>query len=158
MHIGSDGCAHDLIAASGVAPGVKEDDLLASRYDAARLALAGHDLATARREAAAYFSAATARKDDVRIRQAHGLNGVVAEKQFDRCLSELAQADQEDPSVWYAMARAEVGKGNMARANELTLRAANMNILPTLPYVFTRAAIAAATRSATSGSGRERRR
>ena len=140
--------AHDLVAASGVAPGVKEDDLLASHHDAARLAIAANDLAAARREAAAYFSGATARKDDVRIRQAHLLNGLVAlaEKQFDRCLSELAQADQEDPSVWYAMARAEAGKGNMARANELTLRAANMNILPTLPYVLTRAAIAGATR------------
>ena len=149
--------AHDLVRASGLAKAVKDDDLLGMRYDRARLALARQDLVTARSEADAYLSGATERKNDARIRQAHLLNGLVAlaEKQFDRSLSELALADQEDPAVWYAMARAEAGKGNMARAAELTMRAANMNILPTFSYVFTRAAIAAATRKATSETDRE---
>jgi predicted Zn-dependent protease len=91
------------------------------------------------------------------VRQAHVLNGAVAleEKQFDRSLSELAQADQEDPAVWYAMARAQVGKGDTAKAGYLAARAVHMN---TLPYVFTRAAISGATQSETSGTGRGRPR
>jgi tetratricopeptide (TPR) repeat protein len=152
--------AHDLLAASGLAAAVKDDDALAASYDAARVALARHDLAGARKLAAAYHDGAAARKNDVRVRQAHALNGLIAlaGKEFDRSLSELALADQEDPSIWYAMARAEAGRGNAVRASELSMRAAHMNVLPSLSYVFTRASIAAATRSATSGTGRERRR
>jgi superkiller protein 3 len=146
--------AHDLVAASSLPAAVKADDALARGYDAARLALARHDVGAARADASAYLIGATERKNDARVRQAHALNGAVAleEKQFDRSLAELALGDQEDPAVWYTMARAWMGKGDKLKAGDLTARAAHMNILPTLPYVFTRAAISGATQSATAGT------
>ena len=146
--------AHALLAASSVAPDVKRDDVLGSHYDAARVALAKGDFQRARAEALAYATGATARHHDARIRQAHELNGLVAlaAKQFDESLAEFALADQQNPAVWSAEARAYAGRGELARAQELAGQARHMNILPTFPYVFTRASLAAATRSATSGS------
>lgn len=146
--------AHGLLAASSASAAVKRDDALAARYDAARVALATGDLRTARAEALAYSVEATARRNDLRIRQAHELNGLIAleAKRFREGLAELAQADQQNPAVWAAKARAHAGLGEMSKAAESADAARNMNILPTFAYVFTRAAIAASTRSATSGS------
>jgi len=144
--------AHALMASSSLAADVKQDDEVARHYDVARVALARHDVAAARAEAAAYASGAAARKNDARIRQSRELNGLVAleEKQFDASLRELARADQENPAVWYAMARAYAGKGDSVKAKQLSEQAVHLNVLPTFPYVFTRAVIAGATRSATS--------
>jgi tetratricopeptide (TPR) repeat protein len=146
--------AHNVMAASGLARPLREDDVLARRYDMARVALARHDLAGARSEAAAYASGAIAAKNDARIRQAHELNGLVLleAKQIEASLAELAQADQENPAVLYAMARAHAGHGATVKAKEMYAQATGMNILPTLPYVFTRAALGGATHSATSES------
>jgi tetratricopeptide (TPR) repeat protein len=146
--------AHDLAAASSFPVAVKQDNDLARHYDAARVALVQHDLALARSEAAAYASGALARKNDVRVRQAHELNGLLAlhDKNYDQTLTELALADRENPAVLYAIARAHAGKGDVAKAREVSAQVVHMNILPTLPYVFTRASLAAATRSATSES------
>jgi tetratricopeptide (TPR) repeat protein len=146
--------AHDLIVASSLAPAVKDDDAAARHYDLARLAIARHDLTEARREATTYSSTASAHENDVRIRQAHELDGLVAleAKQFDASLAALAQADQQNPAVRYAIARAHAGKGDVPKAKELSARAMHTNDLPTFPYVFTRARLAAATGSATSDS------
>ncbi|MEP7116529.1 MAG: tetratricopeptide repeat protein [Acidobacteriota bacterium] len=146
--------AHELLATSSVSADVKQDDALARHYDAARTALAKGEGEAARAEAVAYAAGAAARHHDARIRQAHELNGLVAlsARRFADSLAELALADQQNPAVWAAKARAYAGLGDTAKAQELTAQARDMNILPTLPYVFTRAALAAATRSATSGS------
>lgn len=152
--------AHDIIARSALAPELKDDDALAAHYDQARVALAHHQLAAARTEAATYTSGATMKKNDARIRQAHELNCLVAleAKEFDVSLAELVKADQENPAVWYAMSRAEAGKGNASKAAEYATRARSMNILPTLPYAFTRAAIGSATGAVSSRSVRGTRR
>jgi tetratricopeptide (TPR) repeat protein len=146
--------AHDLVATSNLPTDVKQDDALARDYDMGRVELAMHDVPGARADASAYASGAATRRNDVRLRQSHELNGLVAleAKRFDESLSELAQADQQNPAVWYAMARAHAQKGDAAKARELSEQAVRMNILPTFPYVFTRAALAVSTGSATSGS------
>ena len=146
--------AHEVLATSSVNAEVKQDDALAWHYDAARTALAKGDLESARVEAASYATGATARHNDARIRQAHELNGLVAlaAQRFTDSLAEFALADQQNPAVGAAKARAYAGLGDSAKAQELAEQARDMNILPTLPYVFTRASLAAATRSATSGS------
>lgn len=152
--------AHELAAASSFPSAVKQDNDLARHYHTARVALAQHNGGVARTEATAYLSGAMAQNNDVRVRQAHELIGLVAlhDKRYDESLTELALADQENPAVWYAMARAYAAKGNLAKAGELSAQAARMNILPTLPYVFTRAALAAATHSATSENAHGRPR
>ena len=146
--------AHDLLAMSSAADEVKQDAVLGWHYDAARVALAKGNLHLARTEAVTYATGATARHNDARIRQAHELNGLVAlaAKHYDEGLAELALADQQNPAVWSAKARAYTGRGELAKAQELSDQAMHMNILLTFPYVFTRASLAASTRSATSGN------
>ena len=133
---------------SNVATDVKTDDALGAHYDVARVSLAKGDLRSARAEAIAYASGVNARHNDVRMRQAHELSGLVAlaSKHFDESLIEFAQADQQNPAVLYATARAHAGRNESAEAQTFTERAKHMNILPTFPYVFTRAMIAASTR------------
>jgi tetratricopeptide (TPR) repeat protein len=152
--------AHDLVAKSSLPAAAKDDDALARHYDLARLALARHDLMTARGEATAYATGAAAHRNDLRIRQSHELDGRIAldAKEFDVSLAALASADQESAAVWYAMARAYAGKGDLAKAKDLSMRAMHLNDLPTFPYVFTRASLAAATGSATSETARGRPR
>lgn len=152
--------AHVLLAASSVDADVKRDDALAWHYDLARTHIAARDLKSARTEAVAYATDAAARHNDVRIRQSHELNALVAlaDKRFDESLAELAMADQQNPAVWSARARAYAGLGDTARSQESIERATHMNILPTFAYVFSRASLAAATRSATSESAGGTRR
>lgn len=144
--------AHVLLAASSVDADVKRDDALAWHYDLARTHIATRDLKSARTEAVSYATDAAARHNDVRIRQSHELNALVslADKRFGESLAELAMADQQNPAVWSARARAYAGLGDTARSQESIERATHMNILPTFAYVFSRASLAAATRSATS--------
>ena len=150
--------AHALIAASGVAATLKADDALAAHYDAARVALATNDAATAEREARAYDDGAMAAANVTRQAQAHELKGLVAlaAKQFDTSLSELAKADPQNPAVLYAMSRAYEGRGDRAQGESLRREAAQLNILPTFPYVFTRAALAKESRAISSRSATSR--
>jgi tetratricopeptide (TPR) repeat protein len=132
--------ALDLVTASSLSQEVKEDAKLAQHYNASRVAIKTNDLKTAKAEATEYLNGATAKQNDARIRQAHQLNGMIAlqEKDFDHAISELAQANQQDPYVLYSTALAYRGKGDQAKAKETAQRAANMNTLPTLPYAFVR--------------------
>ncbi len=146
--------AHRLLANSSAAEELKRDDALGQHYDVARLSLAQRDLTTARAEADAYASEAVVRKNDARIRQAHELNAMVAlsANRFDESLSELAHADQQNPAVLALMARAHAGRGDSLSAQTFADRARHMNILPTFPYVFTRATRPVATPLVTSRS------
>jgi tetratricopeptide (TPR) repeat protein len=126
---------------SGLSSEVKEDAKLAQHYHLGRVALKGNDLPTAKAEAAAYLSGATAKKNDTRIRQAHQLAGMIAlkEKKFDQAIAEFGQANQQDPYLLYEIALAYQGKGDTAKANEVFKQAAESYTLPTLDYAFIRA-------------------
>jgi tetratricopeptide (TPR) repeat protein len=130
-----------LVSASGAAAAVKEDVQLAQHYNKARVALATSDLAAAKSQAAEYMKGAEAKRNDFRVRQAHSVLASIAlqEKRFDDAITELGQADQQDPSVIYQTALAYQGKGDTGKAKELAGKAANANILPTLNYAFIRA-------------------
>jgi tetratricopeptide (TPR) repeat protein len=146
--------SHALLAASGVSIEAKQDDALAAHYDAARVALAMGDLQAARASATAYAAGAASRKNAVRVRQSHELHGriALAATDYDVSRAELAQADQQNPSVLLATSRAHAGLGDVERARASLEQSRHMNTLLTFPYAFTRASLAAATRSATSGS------
>jgi tetratricopeptide (TPR) repeat protein len=83
---------------SGSSSEVKEDARLAYRYYLARVAAKKNDLATAKAEAAAYLSGATAKNNESRVRQAHGLAGKIAlkENKFDQAIAEFNQANQQE--------------------------------------------------------------
>jgi tetratricopeptide (TPR) repeat protein len=133
--------ALDLQVNSGLSPEAKEDAKLAHHYNLGRVALARTDLATAKSEAGQYLKGAEAKQNSTRIQQAHELAGTVAlkEKNFDQAISELGQANQQDPYVVYVLALAYEGKGDKAKATELYKQAAESYTLPTLNYALIRA-------------------
>ena len=106
-----------------------------------RIALALHDLPTARREAAAYLGGAESRHNDVRVRQAHEFIGQLDlhDKKYEASLSEFDQGNDQNPEVLYAVAQAWRGMGDESTAERLEAQAMNAYILPTLPYAFIRA-------------------
>src|SRR4030095_8590081 len=85
--------------ASSLSAEVKEDIKLADHYNKARVALASNDLANAKSEAAEYLKDAEAKQNDFRTRQAHLLNGMIAnrEKRFDDAIGKLAKSNAQDP-------------------------------------------------------------
>jgi tetratricopeptide (TPR) repeat protein len=119
----------------------KDDAKLAHHYYLGRVALARNDLGTAKSEAAEYLKGAEAKQNDLRARQAHELAGTIAlkEKDFDKAISELRQANQQDPYVLYVTALAHQGKGDDQKAQEMFRQAAESYSLPTLNYVLIRA-------------------
>jgi len=133
--------ALSLLANSGSAQEVKDDANLGHHHNLGRAALAEKDLPTAKTEAAAYLEGAKAKDNEFRIRQAHKLAGQVAtlERSYDQAIAELAQANQQDPSVLYATGLAYQGKGDRAKAKELFRQAAETYTLPTLDQAFIRA-------------------
>ena len=103
----------------------------ADQYNKGRVALALNDVGTAKTAAAEYLNGAEAKRNDFRIRQAHALRGMIAqkEKRFDDAITELGKASQLDPYVVYATALAYQGKGDAAKAKELSEQAANANTM-----------------------------
>ena len=86
-------------AKSGIPAEIKDFAALADHYNLARVALAKRDRPrrSPRRE---YISGAEATHDVGRIRFGHELNGTIAlqERDFDKAMDHLAQADQQDPT------------------------------------------------------------
>jgi tetratricopeptide (TPR) repeat protein len=129
-----------LVVNSSSTDDVKDNTRLVGHYNQGRVALARHDLTTAHREAAAYLSGTQARSIDFQVKQAHELNGLIAlaERHFDVALTELAKASQQNPEVLYDIALAYKGKGDATNAKSYAAQAADMYVLPTLPYVLVR--------------------
>jgi hypothetical protein len=72
------------------------------------------------------------------MRQSHELAGriALAEKQYPLAVTELRQANDQDPRVLYLTALALQGAGDAAKARELGAKAADFNALsPTYGYV-----------------------
>ncbi len=130
-----------LVTGSGFPAEVKDDATLGDHYNKARVALATNDLATAKTEADAYMKGSEAKQNDFRVRQAHQLVGMIAqkEKKFDEAIAHYAKANQQDPYVTYMTALAYQGKGDAAKAKQLSERAANDNSLPALNSALVRA-------------------
>jgi tetratricopeptide (TPR) repeat protein len=134
--------ALDLQLNSSLSPEAKEDAKLAHHYNLGRVALARNDLATAKSEAEQYLKGSEAKQNRSRIQQAHELAGTIAlkEKNFDRAISELEQASQQDPYVVYLLALAHGGtEGHGVKARELFKQAAESYTLPSLSYALIRA-------------------
>ena len=62
----------------------------------------------------------------------------LAEKDYDKAIAELQQANQQNPQDLYRLAQAYQGKGDNAKAKEFYAKAAGFNSLPQLNYAFVR--------------------
>lgn len=119
---------------------IKDNTKLFSHFNLARVALGKNDLATAKNEAEA-FQKATAPSNANQQKQVHSLNGMIAlaEKDYTKAISELAQANQQNPQDLYRQCQAYEGKGDAAKAKEFCKKAAEFNSLPQMPLAFVRA-------------------
>jgi tetratricopeptide (TPR) repeat protein len=119
---------------------VKENARLVLHFDLGRVAATEGDLSGAKQHAETFLKGATSKSNDGQIKAAHQLLGMIAlrEKQFARAISELSQANQQDPYILYQLGQAHQGAGQTGKAQDFFRRAANQNILPTLNYAFVR--------------------
>jgi tetratricopeptide (TPR) repeat protein len=138
-----------LVEQADVSPEIKRDARLRHRFDMARVAIRKRDFASAQTQADAFMDAATASGNPERIRDGHELLGLIALAQRNGAdgIGHLQKADQQDPYVLFALARAHDLKGEHAAARELYSKVAKYNDLPTLRYAFVRRAAAKAAGS-----------
>ena len=102
--------------------------------------MAKKDFAAAKSEADEFRKGAEATKNPAQVKNAHELDGIIAlaEKDYDRAIAELQQANQQNPQDLYRLCQAYKGKGDAAKAKDYCDKAANFNSLPQLNYAFVR--------------------
>jgi len=132
--------ALELQAGSDLSSEVKENAKLVHHYNLGRVAARAGDYSEAKSHADLFLKGATAKKNEVEIRQGHELLGTIAlgERNFSGAVEELKQGNQQDPYTLFRLGQAYEGKGDQARASELFQQAADQNTLPTLNYAFVR--------------------
>ena len=62
----------------------------------------------------------------------------LAQKNYDKAITELQQANDQDPLNLYRISLAYQGKGDSAQAHEFAGKAADFDSLPQLNYAFVR--------------------
>jgi tetratricopeptide (TPR) repeat protein len=125
---------------SSLSPEIKDNAALFHHYNSARVALGKKDLATAKTEAEAFRKGTEAKNNPVQVKQAHQLIGMIAleEKDYDKALGELQQANQQNPYDLYRTCQAYQGKGDADKAKDFCKKAAEFNSLPAIQYAFIR--------------------
>ena len=138
-----------MTADSNLSQPVKDNNARFSHYNLARVAIAKKDLATAKTETETFRSGAETAKNTNQLKQAHELAGRIAleEKNYDAAISELGQANQQNPEVLYLLGQAYQSKGDSAKAKQMFTKAAKFNSLPILNYALVRTKAAKALAS-----------
>jgi len=132
--------ANAMIQESKLATAVKENNAMLHAYNTARAAIAGHDLATARTQAGRFREGVALKKNQNQTRLVHELDGMVAleEKRYDDAVTELLQANLQNPYNLYRLALAHESRGDTGAAATTLEQAARFNSLPALNYAFIR--------------------
>jgi tetratricopeptide (TPR) repeat protein len=121
---------------------VKETTRRLMIYADARIALAKHDLATAKAKATAYGKQVAVKQKPLEVLQSHELLGeiAIADHNFKVAVTELASANRQDPRVLYLSAVALQGAGDMKSAKAMATKVAEFNGLAvTYAYVRSKA-------------------
>jgi tetratricopeptide (TPR) repeat protein len=130
-----------LIQQSSLSQDIKDNATLLHHFDLAGIAIAKKDYAAATSHAEEFRKGAEVAKNAAQVKQAHELAGriALAEKDNDRAITELGQANLQDPRNLYRLSLVYEGKGDTAKAQEFLAKAAGFNSLPQLNYAFIRA-------------------
>ena len=128
------------IEGSNLSQQIKDNNRRLIHFNRARVAIVKKDFATAKTEAEEFRKGAEASNNPNQVKLAHELAGQIAlaEKDWDKALAELQQANQQNPQNLYRMCQAQAGKGDKAKAGELCTKAAEFNSLPALNYALVR--------------------
>jgi tetratricopeptide (TPR) repeat protein len=130
-----------LIQASNLSQDIKDNATLLHHYDLAGIAIGKKDYAAAKAHADEFRHGAEASKNSLQVQQAHELAGriALAEKDNDKAIAELEQANLQDPRNLYRLSLAYEAKGDRTKAQEFLTKTAAFNSLPQLNYAFIRA-------------------
>ena len=125
---------------SSLSQEIKDNARLFQHYNLARVALGTKDFATAKTEGEAFRKGTEAAKNPAQMRQAHELVGMIAlaEKDYDKAVSELQQSNLQNPYDLYRLCQAYQGKGDVNQAKDSCKKAADFNSLPQMNYAFVR--------------------
>jgi len=129
-----------LVENSNLSQELKNNATLQGHFNAASVAIGKKDLAAAKSHAEEFRKGAEARKNDAQLKQAHELAGriALAEKDNAKAITELEQANLQNPQNLYRLSQAYRGNGDAAKAQEYLKKAAEFNSLPALNYAFIR--------------------
>ncbi|HEV7892458.1 MAG TPA: tetratricopeptide repeat protein [Pyrinomonadaceae bacterium] len=119
---------------------IKDNTKRFHHYNLVTVALGKKDFAAAKTEAESFRTGAEASKNPNQLKLAHELAGMIAlaEKDYDKAIAELQQANQQNPQNLYRLSQAFQGKGDGAKAKEYGAKAAGFNSLPQMNYAFIR--------------------
>jgi tetratricopeptide (TPR) repeat protein len=132
--------SQQLIEGSSLSQEIKDNAKLVHHFNLAAVSIGKKDFGAAKMHADEFQKGAEASKNPAQVKQSHELEGrlALAQKQYDKAIAELDQANQQDPRNLYRLGQAYEGKGNAAKAHELYNQAAGFNSLPQLNYAFIR--------------------
>jgi tetratricopeptide (TPR) repeat protein len=132
--------SQQLISDSALSQEIKDNAKLGHHFNLAAVAIAKKDFAAAKTHADEFRKGAEASKNPAQLKQSHELAGrlALAQKDYEKAIAELAQANQQDPRNLYRMGQAYQGKGEAVKAHEFYNQAAGFNSLPQLNYAFIR--------------------
>ena len=130
-----------MVEGSTLSPAIKDNARLLHHFNLAVLAIGKKDYASAKSHTQEYRAGADASRNPGQIKLAHELTGriALAEKDYDTAISELEQANEQDPRNLYRLSQAYLAKGDNSRSQDYRKKAAEFNSLPQLNYAFVRA-------------------
>lgn len=125
---------------SSVSQEIKDNSKLLHEFNMAAIALDKKDYAAAKAHIETYRKGAEASKNSFQMKQAHELAGRLAlgQKDYDAAITELGQANLQDPRNLYRLSQAYQAKGDSGKAKDYLKQTAAFNSLPALNYAFIR--------------------
>ena len=142
-----------IVESSSFSQEIKDNASLLHHYNQAGLAIGKKDYGAAKAHAEEFRKGAESSKNTLQVKQAHELAGRIAlgEKDYETAITELQQANEQNPLNLFRLYQAYLGKGDNTKAQEYCSKAAGFNSLPQLNYAFIRVKaqkIAAASKQA----------
>ena len=129
-----------VVQVSDLSDQVKANNRRFYLFNAGRADLKRDDLERAKEKAARFLAQSEEIQNPNQIRLAHQLVGMIAlaAKEYDKALTELRQASQQDPYNLYRIALALKGQEKREEAREMFERVVDFNALNNLNYAFIR--------------------
>ncbi len=128
----------------------KDNFALLHHFNEAAVAIGKKDLATAKIHADEFRKGAESSNNPAQIQQVHEILGriALASKDYAAAVSELQQANLQNPYNLYRLGQAFQGEGDKAKAQEYFTKARTFNPLPGLNYAFIRRKLTAGAQGA----------
>lgn len=129
-----------MIQDSSLSQEIKDNAKLLHHFNMAEIAIGKKDYAAAKGHAEEFRQGAEATNNPLQIKQEHELLGriALAEKDFDKAIAELQQANEQNPQNLFRLGQAYQAKGDTAKAQEYFSQVAGFDSLPQLNYAFVR--------------------